>query len=201
MIRERIIYLRPTQLAVGFQQVHEKADKMERKSKADLYEYLESHPVPIVKGYRNQLYIIDHHHLCCAAMRVGIDKVFLKIVEDWSYLSESDFWDRMKERQYIWLFDEHGFEISLEKFLELLPPTVKDLKNDPYRALAGVIRKMGVFDKDWTPYSEFLWAGYLRKYIVLADNHWKNFSKETLDLAIECAKRPEAVRLPGNKSE
>jgi hypothetical protein len=201
MPREHILKLRPTQLAVGFQQVHEKANKLKGKSHADLYEYLETHAVPVVKGIDCHLYIIDHHHLCSAALSIGVDKVFTKIVEDWSMLTEEEFWDAMKSHKYIWLYDEHGVEISLDKFIQLLPTTVKNLKNDPYRSLAGVVRKMGVYEKDWTPYSEFVWAGYFRKLMVLPEGQVKNFSEETLREAKEHALRPEARRLPGYKDD
>ena len=41
--------------------------------------------------------------------------------------------------------------------------TVADLKDDPFRSLAGELRRVGGFAKDTTPFSEFLWADFLRR--------------------------------------
>ena len=38
-----------------------------------------------------------------------------------------------------------------------------DLKDDPFRSLAGELRRIGGFAKDTTPFSEFLWADFLRR--------------------------------------
>ena len=39
------------------------------------------------------------------------------------------------------------------------------MEDDPYRSLAGELRAMGGFAKDSTPFSEFLWADFLRPRI------------------------------------
>ena len=43
-----------------------------------------------------------------------------------------------------------------------LPATIEDMQDDPYRSLAGELRNIGGFAKDSTPYSEFVWADFLR---------------------------------------
>jgi len=40
-----------------------------------------------------------------------------------------------------------------------------DLADDPYRSVAGELRRQGGFAKDTTPFSEFLWADFLRRRI------------------------------------
>jgi hypothetical protein len=40
---------------------------------------------------------------------------------------------------------------------------VSGLKDDPFRSLAGELRRAGGFAKDTTPFSEFLWADFLRR--------------------------------------
>ena len=44
-----------------------------------------------------------------------------------------------------------------------LPKSVTELKDDPFRSLAGELRRVGGFAKDTTPFSEFLWADFLRR--------------------------------------
>jgi hypothetical protein len=41
-----------------------------------------------------------------------------------------------------------------------LPKTVAGLIDDPFRSLAGELRRAGGFAKDTTPFSEFLWADF-----------------------------------------
>ena len=45
---------------------------------------------------------------------------------------------------------------------EDLPKSIEELQDDPYRSLAGELRNIGGFAKDSTPYSEFVWADFLR---------------------------------------
>jgi hypothetical protein len=167
-MKEKVMSLHPTQIAVGYQQVAEKYERLDKKSKKDLQEYLETHHVPVVKGYDNKLFIIDHHHLCCALHRIDPDfKVYIDIVVDLSHLSYIDFWKTMYEKKYVWLYDENGKELSLEEFPRRLPGNILGLQNDPYRAMAGVVRKLGAYEKDWTPFAEFTWANFLRNKVHL----------------------------------
>ena len=110
-MKQKILNLHPTQLAVGFQQVNLKARKMEKKTNNELKEYVQTHEVPVIVGPHNKYYIIDHHHLCCAAYKILLNEVYIKIVENWS--EDTDFWNKMHEKKYIWLYDSNGLEISI----------------------------------------------------------------------------------------
>lgn len=169
-----------------------KATKMKHKSESELTDYLKSHEVPIIKGPNDKLYIIDHHHLCCAAYDINLEVVYVKILEDWSDKDSNIFWNDMHKNNYVWLYDENGAEISLEKFIQLLPKNIKHLKNDPFRSIAGVLRNKGVYEKDWTPYAEFKWANHLRSHMILDDhNQNKNiqdFDEDVLNEATELIK-------------
>ena len=46
-----------------------------------------------------------------------------------------------------------------------IPKSVTGLVDDPFRSLAGELRRAGGFAKDTTPFSEFLWADFLRRRI------------------------------------
>jgi hypothetical protein len=76
-----------------------------------------------------------------------------------------------------------------------LPKSVDKLIDDPFRSLAGELRRAGGFAKDTTPFSEFLWADFLRRRVkretVEAD------FKHALEKALELAKDEEASYLPG----
>ncbi|MCQ4503937.1 hypothetical protein NON27_27510, partial [Vibrio parahaemolyticus] len=70
-----------------------------------------------------------------------------------------------------------------------------DLTDDPYRSLAGELRRAGGYAKDPTPYSEFLWGDFLRRRIDRArvDNDFT----AALDQALSLCRAPEARYLPG----
>jgi hypothetical protein len=69
------------------------------------------------------------------------------------------------------------------------------LTDDPFRSLAGELRRVGGYAKDTTPFSEFLWADFLRRRIKPKAVE-KDFSA-TLERALALAKSPEADYLPG----
>ena len=72
--------------------------------------------------------------------------------------------------------------------------TVAELIDDPFRSLAGELRRAGGFAKDTTPFSEFLWADFLRRRVkretVEAD------FKHALEKALELAKARRRVTCP-----
>ena len=69
------------------------------------------------------------------------------------------------------------------------------LKDDPFRSLAGELRRAGGFAKDTTPFSEFLWADFFRRKIkrkaVEAD------FAAAMEQALRLARSEEAEYLPG----
>jgi hypothetical protein len=123
--------------------------------------------VPAIRGLDDKLYIVDHHHLCKAAMMCGVDKVYVDVLQDWSHLSYNDFWKQMSDNHYVWLFDDAGHPISLEVFPKSLPSSIRGMKDDPYRSLAGLVRKAGGYKKEDTPFSEFKWANIFRQQNML----------------------------------
>lgn len=69
------------------------------------------------------------------------------------------------------------------------------MQDDPYRSLAGMLRTAGGYAKDATPFSEFLWADFLRSRIgsdVASQPNAKVLSKVML-----LARSQEARYLPG----
>jgi hypothetical protein len=72
---------------------------------------------------------------------------------------------------------------------------VTEMSDDPYRSLAGELRNAGGYAKDATPFSEFLWADFLRPRIP-ASKIAKSFAK-ALEQAKTLAHTPEARYLPG----
>jgi hypothetical protein len=76
-----------------------------------------------------------------------------------------------------------------------IPKSVSDLVDDPFRSLAGELRRLGGSAKDTTPFSEFLSADFLRRRtkrkLVELD-----FDR-ALIAAMKSAKSLDAIYLPG----
>ena len=69
------------------------------------------------------------------------------------------------------------------------------LKDDPFRSLAGELRRAGGFAKDTTPFSEFLWADFLRRRLSRKDVD-ADFEK-AIEKGLSLARSKDAIYLPG----
>jgi hypothetical protein len=69
------------------------------------------------------------------------------------------------------------------------------MTDDPYRSLAGELRRAGGYAKDITPFSEFIWADFLRRRVKrqLVDDDFP----AALTRALKLAKDGAAGYLPG----
>jgi len=167
VIREPLLHptsvksLRPTQMTVGMREVERKRQDWRKREGKDLETFLGSHMIPVIVGPRNERYLIDHHHLALALHDEGFDSVFVTIVADLHKLDEDHFWNMMDFHGWTHPFDTKGRRRSYED----LPRRISELQDDPYRSLAGELRSIGGFAKDSTPYSEFVWADFLRRRI------------------------------------
>lgn len=160
-IRAHLDQLRPTQCTVGIAEVTSKvaqwSDMPAKKRKAMISE----HWFPCVLGPNAEPFIVDHHHLGMALHQVGEKKVRLLVLKDFSMLEGEMFWRIMEFHQWVHPFDEKGKRVSFSK----IPKNVSQLKDDPYRSLAGCVRVRGGYAKDTAPFSEFLWADHFRAWI------------------------------------
>lgn len=186
-----ILDLRPTQITVGMHEVYKKRDAWKKRTSVDLEKFLASHMVPVIKGLNGQYFLIDHHHLALALHEEGLNSVFVTVMADLSRLPEDHFWNMMDFHKWTHPYDSKGER----RPYSALPRTIKTMEDDPYRSLAGELRNGGGFAKDSTPFSEFLWADFLRPRIkekaIRAD-----FDAAVTD-ALVLAKSGDADYLPG----
>jgi hypothetical protein len=184
--------LRPTQITVGMREVAARRNHWKRQTTEDKRaQFLQKHLIPVILGPKNGHYIIDHHHLALALHQERIKDVYITVVADLSALDKDTFWFVLDQRDWMHPFDKKGQRCSPKK----IPAHVTGLKDDPYRSLAGELRRAGGFAKDTTPYSEFLWADFLRKRVKVSQIE-KSFSK-ALALALRLARSKQAQYLPG----
>jgi hypothetical protein len=67
--------------------------------------------------------------------------------------------------------------------------------DDPYRSLAGELRRAGGFAKDSTPFSEFIWADFLRSRVKI--KRVREDFDGALAQALKLSKTKAADYLPG----
>lgn len=187
-----ILSLRPTQMTVGMREVKEKRRRWrQHKSKKKQGELLGRHMIPVVHGPDGCHYIIDHHHLARALHDEGVENVLVTIIADLTMVDRNSFWLVLDSRRWVYPYDAKGVRHHYKD----IPKSVADLKDDPFRSLAGELRRAGGFAKDTTPFSEFLWADFFRRRLS-RKNVAGDFAK-AVEKALGLARSNEAVYLPG----
>jgi len=186
-----ITSLRPTQITVGMREVKAKRKRWRGKGAKKGAEFLGKHMIPVVLGPKEQHYIIDHHHLARALHDEGVKDIAVTVVANLSKLEPEAFWFFMDNHNWMHPFDDK----SRRRDHKDLPKSVSKLIDDPFRSLAGELRRAGGFAKDTTPFSEFLWADFLRRRIKrkLVESDFDH----ALENALQLAKSKEANFLPG----
>ncbi len=183
--------LRPTQITVGMREVKEKRKQWRKHAPDKKAEFLGKHMIPVILGPKKRHYVIDHHHLSLALHDEGVEDVLVEVVADLQELDRDAFWTVLDHHAWVHPYDTEG----IRRHYNDIPKTVAELKDDPFRSLAGELRRIGGYAKDTTPFSEFLWADFLRRRIkrkvVVRD------FDGVLKKAFKLAKSLDANYLPG----
>lgn len=186
-----IASLRPTQITVGMREVEDKRKRLRKRGVKKIGNFLGEHMIPVIRGPKQRHYVIDHHHLALSLHKEGVENVLVTIVADLSELASDDFWLVLDHHSWVHPYDQNGRRRDFAK----IPKSIDKLKDDPFRSLAGELRRAGGFAKDTTPFSEFLWADFLRRRMKLASVE-RNFSA-AIKKAVKLAKSQDAHYLPG----
>lgn len=168
----------------------------------------------------------DHHHLARALLdstELAVSDVMVTVQHNLATEpSMSAFWQQMVQLKLVWLYDNH-FRAPFNPFL--LPASLKQCANDPYRDLAFLVRSNGGYGKSSTPYQDFMWGALFRQHGLIPDLYptnppaqgivtswtfcaaapfnplcYGNLTQvimQALPLALQLAASPEAAGLPG----
>ena len=144
-----ILSLRPTQMTVGMREVKEKRKRLreywkEHKSKKKQGEFLGRHTIPVVLGPDECNYVVDHHHLARALHDEGIEDILVTVIGDLTMVERDAFWGVMDNKRWAYPYDAKGER----RHFKDLQKSIADLKDDPFRSLAGELRRSGGFAKD-----------------------------------------------------
>jgi len=197
MVREPLLTtvavadLRPTQITVGMREVMAKRKHWRESGMKKGERFLGKHMIPVILGPRRRHYVVDHHHLARALHDEGVKEVAVTVIANLSRLDGDTFWNVMDNRSWMHPFDAKG----RRRLYKDIPKSLAAMVDDPFRSLAGELRRAGGFAKDTTPFSEFLWADFLRRRLK------RKAVERDLDRAVEkafaLAKSMAADYLPG----
>lgn len=151
--------------------------------------FLRTKPIPAVLGPEFKLYILDRHHLGLALLKRRVVSAYVKIHSDWSHLSRPEFLSRMEAEGLLYLNDENG----VRKEAVLLPTSLWEMPDAPYRSFAYDVRKAGGYAKTKSLYSGWHWADFFRTRISLADRDYE----EAVHCGVRLALSADASHLPG----
>jgi len=183
--------LRPTQITVGMREVEEKRRRWREHKGKKKAEFLGSHMIPVILGPKERHYVIDHHHLSRALLDEGESEVLTSVVAKLQTLDNDAFWVVLDNRGWCHPYDEDGVRRTFKD----IPDSIADLLDDPFRSLAGELRRIGGYSKETVPFSEFLWADFLRRRIKRKTV--ENDFEDAMERAMKLAKSPDAEYLPG----
>jgi hypothetical protein len=183
--------LRPTQMTVGLREVEAKRKLWREEAETKGGEFLGKHMIPVLLGPKNRYYVTDHHHLTRALLDEGVKDILVNVIADLRAVHKDSFWILLDNKGWCHPYDHAG---NRREFSDI-PRRIADLKDDPFRSLSGELRRAGGYAKDATPFSEFIWADFLRRRID-AKTVEKDF-ESALAKALKLAKKEAASYLPG----
>jgi hypothetical protein len=183
--------LRPTQITVGMREVMVKRRRWRETGTKKGEKFLGRHTMPVILGPKGRHYIIDHHHLARALHDEGVKDVAVTVVANLGKLEIDAFWVVMDNHNWMHPFDAKGRRRPYGD----IPKSVTEMVDDPFRSLAGELRRAGGFAKDTTVFSEFLWADFLRRRLTrkLIERDFDH----AVEKALELARSKDADYLPG----
>jgi hypothetical protein len=186
-----IVDLRPTQITVGMREVLAKRKHWRELAKKKGGQFLGKHLIPVILGPKQRYYVTDHHHLARALHDEGVKEVAVMVLANLSKLDADAFWTVMDGRHWMHPFDAKG----RRRHYDDIPKSVTELVDDPFRSLAGELRRAGGFAKDTTPFSEFIWADFLRRRMKrkLVERDFQR----AIEKGLQLARSMDANYLPG----
>ena len=183
--------LRPTQITVGLREVSVKRQKWRNQAGAKGSKFLGGHMIPVLLGPKDRCYVTDHHHLARALHDEGVKDILVNVIADLRAVHKTSFWVLLDNKGWCHPYDSRGRRCGFED----IPTSVAELDDDPFRSLAGELRRAGGYAKDTTPFSEFIWADFLRRQIKRREVE-KDFPA-ALAKAFSLSKSMNASYLPG----
>ena len=129
----------PTQVTVGMREVNFKRRRWREKNGDQAADYLAAHRIPVILGPENRHFIIDRHHLARALHDEGVKGLPVSILATMNELEFDEFWAALETRGWTHPFDGDGQQCAYSD----IPNAVCNLIDDPFRSLAGALKRAG----------------------------------------------------------
>jgi len=191
--------LHPTQFNIGVDEMKEKKDELGKMSPEELNTFLKANPCPVVIGPDGVPYITDNQHRANAAFQVqnshraatalgesGQPTMYMKVVANYSGrkppMTQAEFEEVMtNSKEPLAYLHDKG---KLRSF-DQLPKHVWDMTDDPYRSLAGFLKKRA-WKVENEYFEQFYVAEWLRTELKLSDKEVsKKLKKKHRDKFLE----------------
>jgi hypothetical protein len=122
-----------------------------------------------------------------ALEQIGVKKINVLILDNFSSLNLREFWARMQEQGWVLLSDKGNGPLSPVT----LPGSLSAMGDDPYRSLAWAVNSRHGYEDSEIPYADFYWADFFRTRVDVSD------FESALQQALDLAHSEEARGLPG----
>lgn len=198
--------LRPLQGAIGLDEVMDKKDEINKRSKgADpqrARRELAYDPIKVVAGPGGALFVTDHHHGARAWLEAGHKMGTCAIQDALPIDTDASFRAELEKRNLVRLANQNGAPIKWDE----LPRTLMALPDDPYRTLAWMVRRKPNYGYcralmyGRTEFAEFKWADWMRTRPELPAADVKASPAKVLPAALKLAEGPLAESLPGYRT-
>jgi hypothetical protein len=183
--------LHPAQECAGYAAVKRKLAK-NYNTEDQAQNTMNSSVLPFVLGPNSVPYLVDAHHSTSALHASGFHnvQVTMKKVCDWSDMDHRSFYSNMMDANFMMPLmlaatNELPVRIPLDRVPAVIPNTISELKDDPWRSLGALVRKvndqsrcnaLGLNDdkncfrgyhrecnddNSMTPFFEFRWAYFM----------------------------------------
>jgi len=138
--------LHPAQHSVGYAWIQRKLDK-DFTSKSKAQSSMDDDWIPFVLGPGDVPWMVDGHHTALALEKSGYSSTMVTLVKvcDWAQFSFAEFERKMVEVGFAYVLTRPSNQpnaLPEPVGLDSIPPTIVQLTDDPWRALAGFARKI-----------------------------------------------------------
>jgi hypothetical protein len=183
--------LRPTQMTHGERQIRQKAQAYRALSAHDLDMAIAEKPIAIVLGPHEAPYVIDHHHVANALLRISVKQVPYVLAADFSSLSEDAFWSTLEGKSWVYPYHADGRRAAFKD----IPWHLPDAENDEFRSLAAFVRDAGGYAKTSVPLADFRWAELFRAHFPAPQNDAE--FDALIERAVQFARGENGIGMPG----
>ncbi|MGZ3745749.1 MAG: ParB/Srx family N-terminal domain-containing protein [Pseudobdellovibrionaceae bacterium] len=193
---QKILSLKPTQMAIGMKEVQLKVDEIKAMKNKKRNKEIIQNPLKVILAPNRKLFIVNGHHRAFAYWLCGIELAPVKVIHRFpKSVKYNEFWKTMLQRKWAHPYGAAG---EGPKDPLYFPQDIRGVGDDPYRSLAWLARESGGYEETQDIFADFKWAQYLRDKKIIIPDYEIDF-KAALKKALLACQKKSASHLPGFK--